>query len=247
MVAGEIARLVLGSGFLAFVAVTAALVGPVLIAGRRAALMAASTVLLAAVLYAPPVPPLIWDVTGIGRVLWRVAWIVPVAALVGVVVTALPARVGPPALRALPAVLACAALIVWGSPIWDAGTVRAEPSWKRPPETVTVARSILARTEAGGVVLAPEGLSQTVLVMSGDVTTVSPRVFYTAALDDVTEGGHVSERLLLQAVVEPGLSRAPSPTCLRRPTIRTRSPQRSTPSAWTWPARRAFGQAPSRH
>ena len=43
-------------------------------------------------------------------------------------VTALPARVGPPALRALPAVLACAALIVWGSPIWDAGTVRAEPS-----------------------------------------------------------------------------------------------------------------------
>jgi hypothetical protein len=206
VVAGEIARLVLGTGFLAFVAVTAALLGPVLIAGRRAALMAASTVLVAAVLYAPPVPPLIWDVTGIGRVLWRVVWIVPVAALVGVAVTALPARVGPPALRALPAVLVCAALIVWGSPIWDAGTVRAEPSWKRPPATITAARQILARTDIGGVVLAPEALSQTVLVMSGDVTTVSPRVFYTAALDDVTDGGHVSERLLLQAVVEPELT-----------------------------------------
>ncbi|HSE80806.1 MAG TPA: DUF6077 domain-containing protein [Gaiellaceae bacterium] len=201
---GEIARIVLGSGFLAFVAVAAALIGPPLIADRRAALMAASTVLLVAVLYAPPVPPFIWEVTGIGRVLWRVVWIVPVAALVGVAVTALPPRAGPAVLRALPAGLLCVALIVWGSPIWDAGTVRSEPSWKRPPETLTAARRILARAEPGDVVLAPQQVAQTLLIMSGNVTTVSPRVFYTRALEDVPEA-FVQERLLLQSILEPEL------------------------------------------
>jgi hypothetical protein len=205
VVAGDIAHVVLGSGLFAFVAVAASLLGTLLVADRRAALMTASTVLLVTVAYAPPVPELVWDVSGIGRVLWRVVWIVPVAALVGATVTAIRARAGPPALRALPAALLCAALLIWGTPIWDAGTVRSEPSWKRPPETVTAARSILARAEPGDVVLAPEALSQTVLVMSGDVTTVSPRVFYTAALDDVTNEGQVDERLLLQAVVEPQL------------------------------------------
>jgi hypothetical protein len=204
VVTGEIARVVLGSGFLAFVAVAAALIGPPLVAGRRAALMAASTVLLVAVLYAPPVPPLIWDVTGIGRVLWRVVWIVPVAALAGVAVTAVPPRVGPAVLRGLPAGLLCAALIVWGTPIWDAGTVRSEPSWKRPPETLTAARRILARAGPGDVVLAPQQVAQTLLIRSGNVTTVSPRVFYTTALEDVPEA-HVEERLLLQSILEPEL------------------------------------------
>ena len=73
---------------MAFIAVAAALVGPLLIASRRAALMAGSTVLLVAILYAPPVPPFVWELTGIGRVLWRGVWVVPVAVLLGAVVTA---------------------------------------------------------------------------------------------------------------------------------------------------------------
>jgi hypothetical protein len=203
VVTGEIARIVLGSGLFAFVAVAAALVGPVLIAGRRAALMVASTVLLVAVFYAPPVPPLVWEVADIGRVLWRVVWIVPVAALVGIVVTAIPARAGP-LVRGAPAVLLCAALIVWGRPVWDSGTVESSPSWKRPPESVTAARRILERSEPGDVVLAPQEIAQTVLITSGDVTTVSPRVFYTLALEDEPEA-YVEERVLLQSLLEPEL------------------------------------------
>jgi Family of unknown function (DUF6077) len=203
VVTGEIARIVLGSGFFAFVAVAAALIGPVLIAGRRAALMVASTVLLAAVLYAPPVPPLVWEVTDIGRVLWRVVWIVPVAALVGVAVTAMPTRAGP-LVRGAPVVLLCAALLVWGSPVWDSGTVESSPSWKRSPDSLTATRQILERSEPGDVVLAPQQVAQTVLITSGEVTTVSPRVFYTLALED-EPGAYVEERVLLQSLLEPEL------------------------------------------
>jgi Family of unknown function (DUF6077) len=209
VVTGAIARIVLGSGFFAFVAVAAALAGPVLVADRRAALMVASTVLLLAVLYAPPVPPLVWEVTDIGRVLWRVVWIVPVAALVGIAVTAIPVRAGP-FVRAAPAVLLSAAMIVWGRPVWDSGTVESSPSWKRSPESLAAARQILERSEPGDVVLAPQEIAQTVLISSGDVTTVSPRVFYTLALEDVP-GAYAEERVLLQSLLEPELVAALTP------------------------------------
>ena len=202
VVTGEIARFVLGTGLFAFVAVGAALVGPVLVPSRAAALMTGTTVVLVLILFAPPVPPLMLDITGIGRVLWRVVWIVPIAALAGVVATSVPARISSPALRAVPAVVIWAVLIAWGSPIWDAATVKSLPSWKRPPQSIDAARQILERAEPGDIVLAPRTVSQTILIMSADVTTVSPRVFYTLALRDVP-GAHVDERTLLQSIVEP--------------------------------------------
>lgn len=204
VVTNEIARLVLGSGLFAFIALAAALVGPLLVASRRAALMAGSTVLLVAILYAPPVPTLVWELTGIGRVLWRGVWVVPVAVLLGAVVTAVPARIRSPLWRAVPAALVCAVLVAWGSPVWDAGDVKSKPSWKRPPGTVPAASRILDRAEPGDIVLAPQQVSQTLLIMSDEVTTVSPRVFYTLALEDEPEA-HVKERLLLQSLLEPEL------------------------------------------
>ena len=208
IVTGEIARLVLGSDLFAFIAVGAALVGPILVPSRRAALMASATVLLVVLLYAPPVPPLVWDLSGIGRVLWRLVWVVPVAALVGVAATSVPGLVRSPVLRAAPAVLLCTAMIVWGRPVWEAGTVESTPSWKRDPADVAAARRILARAQPGDVVLAPQRVAQTILISSGNVTTVSPRVFYTRALEDVPEA-HVQERLLLQSLLEPHLVASP--------------------------------------
>ena len=204
VVADEIARFVLGTGLFAFIGVGAALFGPVVLASRRAAFMAAATVLLVACLYAPPVPHLVWELSGIGRVLWRVVWVVPVAALVGVVVTAVPLRVRPPVLRAVPAVLLCVVLLVWGTPVWGDGALEGKPSWKREPREVTAARRILAHASAGDVVLAPSQVSQTILVMSDDVTTVSPRAFYVRALDE-EPAAHVLDRLVLQSLLEPDL------------------------------------------
>jgi hypothetical protein len=203
VVADEIARLVLGSGLFAFIGLAAALLGPVVLPGRRAAVMAAATVLLVACLYAPPVPHLIWELSGIGRVLWRVVWVVPVAALVGVVVTAVPLR-APLALRAAPALALCVVLLVWGTPVWGDGALEGRPSWKREPREVSAARRILAHARPGDVVLAPSQVGQTLLVMSDDVTTVSPRAFYVRALDG-EPAAHVLDRLVLQSLLEPTL------------------------------------------
>jgi Family of unknown function (DUF6077) len=202
VVANDIARFVLGDGLFAFIALCAALVAPLLIRSLRGALMGAGTLLLVVLLFAPPVPSLIWEISGIGRVLWRVAWVVPFAALVGVVATAVPATVRPRALRAVPALLLCAVLVAWGSPVWSDTTVAGEPAWKRFETQIAEARRILAHAKPGDVILAPAQVSQTILVMSSDVTTVSPRPFYVLALDDVP-GAHADKRLLLAAAIEP--------------------------------------------
>ena len=46
---------------------------------------------------------------------------VPVAALVGIAATSISAGLRSPALRALPAVVLSVAMVLWGSPLWDAG------------------------------------------------------------------------------------------------------------------------------
>ena len=202
VVVEEIARYVIGDGLFAFLALASALVAPLLMRSRPGALMASGTLLLVVVFYAPPVPSLVWEVTGIGRVLWRVAWVVPFAALVGVVATAAPLSVRHPALRALPALALCGVLVAWGSPVWDDATVEDEPSWKRLQIQIAEARRIIDHAEPGDIILAPVQVSQTILVMSSDVTTVSPRPFYVLALDDEPDA-HADERLLLQAAIEP--------------------------------------------
>jgi hypothetical protein len=216
VVPGPLAHLVLGEGVLAFVAMIAVLVGPVLIRRASAAKTTAVTVLLVACLFAPRVPLLVYDLTGLGRVLWRLTWALPAAALVGVLAAGIGTRIRIPALRALPAALLCAALVAWGTPLWseETGTTVAEsPSWKLPDWTVTPARRILAHSEPGDVVLASPVLSRTILALSGTVTTVAPRDFYAGALRDVP-GGHGRERLLLLSFFRQGLG--PGETSPRR-------------------------------
>ena len=207
VVPGPLAHRVLGEGVLAFVVMTAVLIGPVLIRRASAAQMTAVTVLLVACLFAPRVPLLVYDLTGLGRVLWRLTWALPAAALVGVLAAGISTGIRIPVLRALPAALLCAALVGWGTPLWSeetGATVAESPSWKLPDWTVTPARRILAHSEPGDVVLASPVLSRTILALSGTVTTVAPRDFYTGALRDVP-GGHGRERLLLLSFFRNGL------------------------------------------
>ncbi len=202
--APELARFVLGEGVLALVAVVALFVGPVLLGRGFAGRASAVTVLLVVLLLAPPVVHLVFDATGIGRVLWRLLWAVPIAVLVGVLATGVLPWIRPRALRALPAAGLCAALAVWGTPLWSGTTVATEPSWKRPAGQIHDARRILAVARPGDTILAPASVSLTILVMSGTVTTVAPRPFYAYALRD-TPGGHARGRLLLLAFAEAGL------------------------------------------
>jgi hypothetical protein len=205
VVPDRLVHMVLGEGPLALIALAAALAGPLLIRRVRAAQMTASTALLVACLLAPGVPLLIFELTGLGQVLWRLIWAIPIAALVGVAGAAAITRARP--VGALAAAGLCAAIVVWGAPVWSpegARGIASEPAWKRTSESVAAARRILARARPGDAILAPAPVGETLLVMSGRVTAVAPRPFYASALIGVP-GGHAQERLLLLAFAQRGL------------------------------------------
>jgi uncharacterized protein DUF6077 len=200
VVPARLLHLVLADGVLALIAVGAMVLGPLLIPRVRAARMTASTTLLVVCLFAPGIPLLIFNVTGLGQVLWRLVWAVPIAALVGV----LAARVRPPVV----AVALCAAIVLAGTPVWSVTEpgIASKPAWKRWPASVEATHAILRFARPGDTILAPGPISETILVVSGEVTTVAPRAFYASALLDVP-GGHGRERLLLYGFTKHGLGR----------------------------------------
>jgi hypothetical protein len=200
-----LAEFVLSEGMLAFVAVGAMLIGPVLIPERVPGQITALIALVVGLLLAPPVTEALFDFSGFSRVLWRLLWAIPVAALVGVVAVRLSARARSPVVRVLPAILLSAAFFAWGAPLWSSSglDIASKPSWKRPQFSIHAARKILAHADSGDVILAPQITSQTIAVMSGDVYPVAPRIFYALALDD--PAAHPQERALLQAFAEDGL------------------------------------------
>jgi Family of unknown function (DUF6077) len=204
VVAGNLIHYVLGVETLALVAVAALLFGPLVVRRVAAAPLVAGVVALVVLFYAPPVPRFIWEVSGIGMVLWRVNWAVPAAVLVGVVATSVLAGVRPRVLRLVPALALIAVLVAAGTALWSAVPVAGHPSWKLPPSTIRPARQIVSAAEPGDVVLAPRLVSQTVSIMSGDVTTVAPRVFYALALRGTPEA-HAEDRVVLQTFAELGL------------------------------------------
>ena len=198
----------LGTGVIAFVAAGAALAAPLLMASPWARRGTAATALLVVLAFAPGLPQLVYAQTGLGRPLWRLMWAMPIAALVGVVATQPLARHPLRAVRLLPALGLCGVLALAGTPVWQGQRTRLadHPSWKRHAGQLAVAREIVARTAPGVVVLGPEGLSQTLLMIDGRMTAVAPRHFYTSALPR-SEEAQVEDRLLLGRFARRGLRR----------------------------------------
>ena len=203
MIAGALARESVGTGAVALVIVAAALVGPALLRRASAGQMTAGVVLLVGALLSPGVPAIVHDLTGVGEALWRLVWAVPVAALLGAAATGLVPLERPAVVRALPAAAICAALLAWGASVGPPPgmTVASTPAWKRHPRDLADARQIVARARAGHLVLAPKPVSQTILVVAADVTTVSPRDFYVRGLGRMPghrDAARASLRLRLQ-------------------------------------------------
>ena len=202
---GVLAHIALGWAGLGLIGVLGALAGPLAIRRASAAPAVASTVVLVGLLFTPQLPRLAHALTGVGQVQWRLAWALPVAALVGAGSAALGSRLRPALLRPAPAVVVCAALAVWGTPVWSpaaGATLEEHPVWKQPGALVDAANAILAHARPGDVILARQTLSQTILIISGNVTTVDPRDFYTVSLPPAA---HPLDRLLLQRFVRNGL------------------------------------------
>ena len=194
-----------GGGLIGFLAMSAALAGPLLLAPPHARRGTAAAALVTALCFAPGVPALIFELTGLGTPLWRLVWAMPIAALLGVVATQPAAGHRLAAVRLLGAVAACALLAMAGTPVWHGRNTRlaGRPSWKRDPAQLAAARALAAKAAAGDRVLAPEGLSQTLLMIDGRVTAVAPRRFYTRSLPATPEAKR-PERLLLWSFVRKG-------------------------------------------
>jgi hypothetical protein len=196
-----------GSGLLAFVTVTAALAGPLLLAPRCARLGTAMAALLAALAFAPGVPDLLYDLTGLGRPLWRLMWAMPIAALVGALATQ-PAAAHPrAAVRLLPALAVGALVALAGTPVWQGRNtgLAGHPALKRDASQLAVATALSGLSRDGDVVLAPAGVSSTLLMIDGRVNAVAPRLLYTQALPPTPQAQR-AERLLLWSFVNAGLT-----------------------------------------
>ncbi len=166
-----------GIGQFAAVCLFAGLAAAVAIPRRTEARMVASVALVLALLYAPGVPALIFDLTGLGRVLWRLTWVLPVAAGLGALAVRPLARARPVALRAIVPVAVSALILVFGVPLWSSkaeGTLAGHPAWKLWADDVTQAQAILRHAADGDTVLAPQKTSQALLALSGTIRTVNP-------------------------------------------------------------------------
>jgi hypothetical protein len=197
----------IGSGWLAFAAVTAALAGPLVLAPRHARLGTAAVALCAALAFAPGVPQALYELTGLGRPLWRVMWAMPVAALVGVLATQPAAAHRSAAVRLLPAVAVGALVVLAGSPVWQGRNTElaGHPALKRDPAELAVASRLASAARGGELVLAPAGLASTLGMLDGRVTAVGPRIVYTRALPAAPQAQR-EQRLLLWSFVEAGLT-----------------------------------------
>ena len=177
---------VLGDGLPLAVALVAALAGPLLVRRRLAGRMVAGVALVVGLLLAPRVPLVLFHLTGLGQVLWRLLWAIPVAALVGVLAVAPAGRRLPLPVQLAPAAVLAAALVLTGVPLWstEAGArgFAFPPAWKRPPAELAAARAVLRHARPGDLVLVPSGVGRSLVIASGRVTVLDPRPFYTRAL-----------------------------------------------------------------
>ena len=199
-------------GAIALVAVSAVLTGALLIPHRGARLTTALLALFTGITFVPGVTELAYDVLGLGPTLWRVSWLVTVAALVGVLAAAVASWRPLRALRFAAPVLLVVTLVLAGVPIWseEAGvSLRRPPHWQRSSESVRAANLVTAQLEPGDLVLAPPELAITIDVMTTRFKTVAPRKYFMDYLSG-DPSFHYAERSTAMDFVDPPPGSAPA-------------------------------------
>ena len=187
-----------------FLAVTIGWLG---LRSRAARTVVLCVTLAASVALLPPVTQLLASSAGVGGVIWRMWWVVPVPLLVGGVVGAAASVLHG---RARPIAAIATALAMGFLPLvqgrWigaDANGARfvSPVSWKTPVGSEAEARLALSVSREGDVVLAPWDASRVLAGMSVDVHPVSARTYYLpeyASVPDVK----AKERLTLQTFAD---------------------------------------------
>lgn len=187
------------TGALAAIAVSAVLLGCLLVPHPAARVTTGMLVIFFGLILVPGATRLMYAVTGLGPTLWRISWGCSVAALVGVAVVWAGTRLRRRWAAGLAAALSVTVLVAFGSPIWagDTGSYWKAPlHWQRSDDSRWVAEEIVAASRPNRRVLGPDGLAITVAVTTTEVKTVAPRDYYMHYLRDVASFQY-AERLAL--------------------------------------------------
>ncbi|MEU7753803.1 DUF6077 domain-containing protein [Micromonospora sp. NPDC049171] len=137
------------------------------------------------------------DLSGLTAVLWRVPWILPVPALVGVLaVIRLPglARTSRVLAFALPVVLVFL-FFTQGKPMWEGQVIKAKPTWRMPENRKAASFWIEKLDHPAGLVLAPSSVMRALPQVTSEVRVVLPRDLYLT--DYGPETPFAQDRLLL--------------------------------------------------
>ncbi len=186
-----------GYGFLQCIAWAGILLGAWLARGGAARVVVTAAAAAMVVVLAPGFAAVFSNATGAGAVAWRLLWVAPVPAMVGLLV-ALPTRwlsgrSGHFSTRrtaiwsvALTAAL-CVAVAAAGVPLWSSTrhvVLEDHPTWKYPVRSLDQARAIVARKPGPGPVLSTLGVMRALALTSTDVLAVDPRPSYVGLLDE---------------------------------------------------------------
>ena len=216
---GQAFHHVMGTGVFMVVGLAGLLLAPWVVQRGPARIVVAAGSLAALVVMAPGMPDLLNRLTGAGPILYRMAWVPAVPALVGVVSTAAwrPERLTVGARTAAsflaPAVM-ITAILGSGQLLWTRAdtSLESSPVWKFDARPLRYANWIEDTYDGTGPVLAPWPVMRALALTTTKVHGVDPRAFYLQSLSEPVD--HHRARVQLSQSMRNGNPKPP-PTFLR--------------------------------
>lgn len=194
------------AGPIALIAVAAVLAGALLLPLLAARVTVGVLTVIVGVTFIPGVTQVAFDLVGLGPTLWRVSWITPIAALVGVLGVRIGSFGNRRWLMTATATAVAVTLALTGIPIWSAANgveLDTTPRWKRGPITSQTAQVTIDLAEPGDLILAHQQLAVTITVLTTRVKTVAPRDYFMDYLRDEPSFYYDERQTLLRFVNEP--------------------------------------------
>jgi hypothetical protein len=193
---------IVGAGVWGAVGAAAILLGPLVARPGTARMLVTSASVVTMVVLAPFSTAVVDHLTGAGPVLWRLGWVAPLPAMVGVLAVGLmPQRLAPSspsrhgwrrlrALRWLAPLAMVTVIALSGRPVWapdSPAKLASHPAWKFPAESLDRARYIARIYHGPGTVLAPRQVMSALAITTTRIHAVDPRPFFLPALDEDPE------------------------------------------------------------
>ena len=201
-------RMVFGRGPTAFVALAAVLLAWTVVRDRRARLvLLAAPVVVFGLFGAPGAFDVLNEVGEADAIAWRMLWVLPVPAMVGIVLTA--RRSGFGAAPVVVPVVVLAVVLATGTPITSSANRGTELVWPPaldlPRPEIDAARALVdlafeQGTGSGGLVAGPTDVDFAVAVLSSKVKTTNPRASYLGGRHVDTSFGADHRRVLSHAL-----------------------------------------------